>query len=96
MINKIGVIDTTTPINTTFVKGMPQRGDIAFLSQSGALCGGVRGQPAADQEALLDAIVRIGQLAFDHPELAELDVDPLLVLPEGQGVVAVDVRVVLT
>jgi len=39
--NGIGVIDTHTPLNTTFVKGMPRRGHIAFLSQSGALCGGI-------------------------------------------------------
>jgi acetyl coenzyme A synthetase (ADP forming)-like protein len=39
--NGIGVIDTSTPLNTTFVRGMPSRGHIAFLSQSGALCGGV-------------------------------------------------------
>ncbi len=39
--NGIGVIDTHTPLNTTFVKGMPPAGHIAFLSQSGALCGGV-------------------------------------------------------
>jgi acetate---CoA ligase (ADP-forming) len=39
--NGIGVIDTRTPLNTTFVRGMPAQGNIAFLSQSGALCGGV-------------------------------------------------------
>jgi len=39
--NGIGVIDTHTPLNTTFVKGMPPKGNIAFLSQSGALCGGI-------------------------------------------------------
>ncbi len=39
--NGIGVIDTHTPLNTTFVKGMPPQGSIAFLSQSGALCGGI-------------------------------------------------------
>ncbi len=39
--NGIGVIDTNTPLNTTFILGTPPRGDIAFLSQSGALCGGV-------------------------------------------------------
>ncbi len=39
--NGIGVIDTHTPLNTTFVRSMPPRGDIAFLSQSGALCGGI-------------------------------------------------------
>ncbi len=36
--NCIGSIDTHTPINTTFVVGMPQGGDIGFVSQSGAMC----------------------------------------------------------
>jgi acetyltransferase len=36
--NCIGSIDTHTPINTTFVVGMPQSGDIGFVSQSGAMC----------------------------------------------------------
>ena len=36
--NCIGSIDTHTPLNTTFVVGMPQAGDIAFVSQSGAMC----------------------------------------------------------
>ena len=39
--NGIGVIDTHTPLNTTFVKGVPPKGHIAFMSQSGALCGGI-------------------------------------------------------
>ena len=39
--NGIGVMDAYTPLNTTFVKGMPPKGHIAFLSQSGALCGGI-------------------------------------------------------
>ena len=36
--NCIGTIDTHTPINTTFVVGMPQSGGIGFVSQSGAMC----------------------------------------------------------
>ncbi len=63
--------------------------------RSARLLTGLRGAPAADRGALVDAIVRIGQLAADHPEIAELDVNPLLVLPEGQGVMAVDARVIL-
>lgn len=35
--NCIGVIDTHTPVNTTFVVGMPQQGEIGFISQSGAI-----------------------------------------------------------
>jgi acetyltransferase len=36
--NCIGAIDTHTPVNTTFVIGMPEPGDIGFVSQSGAIC----------------------------------------------------------
>jgi acetyltransferase len=57
---------------------------------------GLRGAPAADMDALADAIVRIGQLAADCPDIAELDVNPLLVFPAGYGVLAVDVRIILT
>ncbi|MGC8782255.1 MAG: acetate--CoA ligase family protein, partial [Anaerolineae bacterium] len=39
--NGIGVIDTHTPLNTTFVPGMPPAGHIGFVSQSGALCGSI-------------------------------------------------------
>ena len=63
--------------------------------RSAKLLAGVRGAPAADRAALIDAIVRIGQLAADHPEIAELDVNPLLVLPDGQGAFAADSRVIL-
>jgi acetyltransferase len=39
--NCIGTFDTHTPLNTTFVMGMPRPGDIAFLSQSGAMAAAV-------------------------------------------------------
>ena len=57
---------------------------------------GFRGRPAADVEALEDTLVRVSQLAM-HMEghLAELDINPLMVLPSGQGVKAVDALVVL-
>jgi len=57
---------------------------------------GFRGQPPADIDALADALVRVSHLAV-HLEgrLAELDINPLMVLPAGQGVKAVDALVVL-
>jgi acetyltransferase len=57
---------------------------------------GFRGRPAADVEALEDTLVRVSWLAM-HLEgrLAELDVNPLMVRPSGQGVRAVDALVVL-
>lgn len=39
--NCIGTIDTHTPVNTTFVHGMPKAGEIGFLSHSGAMCAAV-------------------------------------------------------
>jgi acyl-CoA synthetase (NDP forming) len=52
---------------------------------------GFRGRPAADLDALADTLVRVSHLAM-HLEghLAELDINPLMVLPSGQGVKAVD------
>jgi acyl-CoA synthetase (NDP forming) len=56
---------------------------------------GFRGRPAADLRALEDILVRVSHLAM-HLEghLAELDINPLMVLPSGQGVKAVDALVV--
>jgi acetate---CoA ligase (ADP-forming) len=56
---------------------------------------GVRGERPSDLGALAEAIERVSQLATELPEVVELDVNPLIVRPEGGGVVAVDARVVL-
>ena len=64
--------------------------------RSARLLAGLRGVTPADRDALIDAIVRVGRLAADHPDIAELDINPLLVLPRGQGVWAVDVRAILS
>ncbi len=63
--------------------------------RSAKLLEGLRGVSPADRPALVDAILRIGQLAADCPEIAELDVNPLIVLPAGQGALAADVRIIL-
>jgi len=57
---------------------------------------GARGRPPADVEAAASVLVRLGELALDlGPRLRELDVNPLLVLPEGLGALAADALVVL-
>lgn len=43
-----------------------------------ALLDGVRGQPPVDKEAIIDALLRIGQLVQDFPEIAELDINPFI------------------
>jgi acyl-CoA synthetase (NDP forming) len=55
------------------------------------LLGGIRGGAPADIEALLKAIVRVGDLAASSPQPIEmLEINPLRVLPRGQGVVVLD------
>jgi len=53
---------------------------------------GYRGTPPADVGALTDLIHRVNAMVEDLPEVAELDLNPVFVRPDGQGVVAVDVR----
>jgi len=53
---------------------------------------GYRGRPAVAVDKLVETLVRLSYLAADFPEVAELDINPLLVTPDG--VVALDARVV--
>ena len=55
---------------------------------------GFRGASPSDQESLVDALLRLGQLAAEIPEIAEMDVNPIIVHPAG--VTAVDVKIRLT
>jgi acyl-CoA synthetase (NDP forming) len=60
------------------------------------LLAGYRGKPAADIDAVIDAVAAVAAFAERHRDgLVELDVNPLLVLPKGHGVVAVDALVVM-
>ncbi len=60
-----------------------------------ALLDGVRGEPPVDKETLIEALLRIGQLVLDFPEIAELDINPFIVYEEGRGGVALDMRLIL-
>ncbi len=53
---------------------------------------GYRNLPPADRDAVLEALIRMAQLAADHPQIVEIEINPLRVLPEGKGAIAVDVR----
>jgi acyl-CoA synthetase (NDP forming) len=57
---------------------------------------GVRGKPAADIPAVIQALVALSRLACDlGPRLRELDINPLIVAADGQGAIAVDGRATL-
>ena len=58
---------------------------------------GFRGRPPGDVPALVDAVLAIAAYAQAHADrLVELDVNPVLVLPAGRGVLAVDALIRLT
>jgi acyl-CoA synthetase (NDP forming) len=58
---------------------------------------GFRGKPAGDFNAVVDATLGIAALAEDHWDtLLELDINPLMVLHAGQGVVAADALICMT
>jgi acyl-CoA synthetase (NDP forming) len=54
---------------------------------------GHRGAPAADVAALEDVALRVGAMADAHPEIAELDCNPVIVGPEGAAIVDARIRV---
>jgi acetate---CoA ligase (ADP-forming) len=58
--------------------------------KAGRLIAGFRGAPGADEAALVDLLHRLSRFADDLPELAELDLNPVVALPTG--CVAVDAR----
>lgn len=61
------------------------------------LLDGYRGKPAGDKRALIDAVLAVGRYIESHADsLEELDVNPLIILPEGEGVVAADALVRLS
>src|SRR6185295_18142932 len=56
------------------------------------LLDGYRGAPAGDRAALLSLVQRVSALVEAVPELREMDLNPVKVLPPGQGAVVVDAR----
>jgi acetyl coenzyme A synthetase (ADP forming)-like protein len=60
-----------------------------------SLLDGVRGQPGVDKPALVDALLRIGQLVQEFPEITELDINPFVIYAAGRGGIAIDMRLVL-
>lgn len=65
--------------------------ELVHAGKAGQLVAGFRGAPSADAQALADVVLRLSQLAEDVPELAELDLNP--VLAQADGCVAVDARI---
>jgi acyl-CoA synthetase (NDP forming) len=60
-----------------------------------ALLDGFRGSPPVDRPALIDALMRLAALVRSHPEIEEIEINPLIVYPQGKGTVALDALMVV-
>jgi len=84
------VRDTTLefpPLNDFLARSMIARTRVAQT------LGEFRGAPAIDVEALVRVLVRVSEMVCELPQIAELDINPIIA--DGGGVVAVDGRIVL-
>ncbi|MBI4579658.1 MAG: acetate--CoA ligase family protein [Planctomycetes bacterium] len=73
-----------------------REGDAAQMIEdlrTGVVLKGLRGEKTSDLGAIRDALGRLSQLAADFPQIAELDINPLIVHPAGEGAHIADVRI---
>ena len=54
---------------------------------------GYRGSEPVDKAAIVDVLLRLSQLVGDFPQIAEIEMNPLRVMPAGQGAVSIDCRI---
>ena len=73
------------PLSLPEARGMLDR------LRGAAILDGARGAPAADKEALADALVRLGDFTVMHAgSIKSVEINPLLVKIEGEGVIGLD------
>jgi acyl-CoA synthetase (NDP forming) len=61
--------------------------------QGKAILDGVRGKPPVDKAAIRAALLKVSEFVEQNPDVRELDLNPMLVYPEGA--IAVDARIVI-
>ncbi len=74
------------PLTDLEIKSMLQK------TWAGRKLSGYRNIPPADIQAVKEVLIRLAQLAWDFPELDEIEINPLRVFSDGQGAAAVDIR----
>ena len=75
------------PLNRLLARNLIER------TKAGKILKGYRNLPPADMTQLEEILIRLSQMLIDHPEIVELDINPLL--SSAEGVVALDARVVV-
>jgi acetyltransferase len=56
------------------------------------LIAGYRGRSAVDEQALADCLLSMAQMAENHPEIVEIDLNPVMAYPDG--ILIVDARII--
>ena len=84
------VIFRIAPLNERIAREM------VTAIRSYKLLAGVRGDKPSDIDAVVESIQRLSQLVTDFPEIAEMDINPLVAMPENNGAIAIDSRISLT
>ncbi len=56
---------------------------------------GLRGEPQVDLDAIADMLQKVGDLACEFSEIAELDLNPVFAFDRGKGAIAIDARMIL-
>jgi len=79
-----------TPVTLGEVKEMLRE------TKAYAILKGIRGEPPADISSVINVILRVNQLIQDVPEIVEMDINPLFVYEEGEGCLALDVKIVIS
>lgn len=69
--------------------------DMIEETKASRLLRGFRGERKADVESVVETLLRLSQLSCDFPQIEEIEINPLLVLSEGKGSIALDGRVIL-
>ncbi|MGA9178094.1 MAG: acetate--CoA ligase family protein, partial [Desulfobacterales bacterium] len=56
---------------------------------------GFRGRPKADLEVIEKALVSLSDMVMNHPEISEMDINPLMIHEQGKGATVADCRIIL-
>jgi len=64
-------------------------------TSAGKLLKGIRGDQPSDIAAVVDTLLKLSQLAMNHPQILEIEINPFLVHEIGKGAVALDARAIL-
>ncbi|MDD5583024.1 MAG: acetate--CoA ligase family protein [Candidatus Marinimicrobia bacterium] len=64
-------------------------------TRASAILHGIRGRKPRDVEKIIECLLRLSQLAVNHPSIEEMDINPLIVQPKGMGAYVADVRIIL-